>query len=220
MKLFETPFIVAFFAGAMFLGLAYVGALKRPTEPSDYLFYESLQQLNELCRTKYRHSHQYSEYARRAEADSLPQVAALFAAMARADAVQCDNCRRAIESLGGVFHTPVVVATEHYPIDVHLRRAVEDKTELHGELIHRCVHRALDEGNRYVARLLTWCDASDVKQILILRREIESMERGETVDAERSYTVCPTCGNIIDEQMHSCFCPHCMTSGEEFVVFK
>lgn len=219
MKHLETPFVAAFLLGALFLVLAYVGALSRPAEPTDYLWYESLQQLNELCRTKYRHSHHYSDCARRAETDSLGQMAALFTAMARADAVQCDNCRRAIESLGGVFHTPVVIASEGYPLDVHLRQAMEDKSELHEEFIRRCVSRALDDGNRYVARLLTWCDASDVRQVLILRRELEHIGSGDAMVSERNYIVCPTCGNLLDEALHAHFCPHCMTDSEQFEVY-
>lgn len=216
MKHLETPFIAAFVAGALLLFVAYLGGLSHPAEPRDYLFYESLQQLNELCRAKYRQSHQFDECARRAEADSLPRVATLFRAMAKADAVQCENCRRAIESLGGVFHTPVVVEAQNYPYHVHLQNALRDKSEQHEGLLRRSLRQALNDGNRYVARLLTWCDASDVKQILILRREMAEA----TADGSCSYSLCPTCGNIVDEPLRTHFCPHCMTSGEEFLLFE
>jgi rubrerythrin len=78
------------------------------------------------------------------------------------------------------------------------------------------MQRAIDEGNKYVARMLTWCDASDLKQILILQREVERMAE----DDAPLYRVCPTCGNFIEEELHTHFCPHCMTASEEFLVFN
>ena len=216
MKRMETPFIAAFVLGALVLFVAYLGGLSRPSEPSDYLFYESLQQLGELGRAKYRQSHHYRSFAQRAEAESLHRVAVLFRAMAEAEGVQCENCRRAIESLGGRFHTPVVVAAEAFPAHIHLLSALQTKAEQHEGIIRRSMQRAIDEGNKYVARMLTWCDASDLKQILILQREVERMAVGDAPQ----YRVCPTCGNFIEEELQTHFCPHCMTAREEFLVFN
>ena len=212
----RTPFIVAFTIALTALIIAYLASLRFPAEPTDYLWYDSLQQLGEIGRAKYRQSHRYGEYARRAERDSLHNVATLFRAMAYADNVQCNNCRKAIESLGGRFHTPVLLPSEREPTLTHLHSALSEKYELHNGPTTPCIHQALEDGNRYVARLITWCDASDIKQIVILQREIEQLEH----NAPREYSVCPTCGAISDGGLHSCLCPHCLTESSEFILFK
>lgn len=216
----RTPFIAAFTVGLTALIISYLLSLRFPAEPTDYLWYDSLQQLGELGRAKYRQSHRYGEYAQRAEHDSLHSVAALFRAMAYADNVQCNNCRKAIESLGGRFHAPVLLPSERQHTHEHLRAALNEKYEIHNGPTAPCIRRAIDEGNRYVARLITWCDASDIKQILIIEREIDNIDRHASLTPSHGYRVCPTCGAISDEGLQSCFCPHCMTDSNRFVVFR
>lgn len=218
MKLIKIPFIIAFVLAASAIGASYLFSLRREAEPTEYLWYDSLQGLHELCRAKYRQSHLYTEYARHAEQDSLHQQAALLRALAYADGVQCANCRKAIESLGGRFHSPVV---QHYTMVntlTHLHHALQAKSELHEGITEECLHRAIEENNRYIARLITWCDASDIAQIVILRREIATLDQQQAEQAP--YTVCPTCGAISNELLHTSYCPHCMTEREKFLTFK
>lgn len=220
MRDLRTPFIAAFVIGLTALIISFLIGLSYPAEPDDYLWYDSLQQLGELGRAKYRQSHRYDEYAQRAERDSLHGLATLFRAMAYADNVQCNNCRKAIESLGGRFHAPALLPSERQHTHEHLRSALNEKYELHNGPTAPCIHRAIEEGNRYVARLITWCDASDVKQILIMEREIDDINHHDSHSTTHEYRVCPTCGAISDEVLHSCFCPHCMTDSQTFILFK
>lgn len=220
MRDFRTPFIAAFTIGLTSLIIAFLLGLRYPAEPTEYLWYDSLQQLGELGRAKYRQSHRYGEYAIRAERDSLHQLATLFRAMAYADNVQCGNCRKAIESLGGRFHAPILLPSEREHTYNHLRSALNEKYSLHNGPTSPCILRAIDDGNRYVARLITWCDASDIKQILIIQREIERIENNISSHMANEYHVCPTCGAIDNHELQPCFCPHCMTDSHNFVVFK
>lgn len=218
MNIIKIPFIIAFALAAMAIGASYLFSLRLEAEPTEYLWHESLQGLNELCRAKYRQSRIYDEYARQAERDSLPSQAALLRALAFADGVQCANCRKAIESLGGRFHTPVMQASQLHDTPTHLHMALQAKSAVRKGLAEQCLHRAIEEGNRYIARLLTWCDASDIEQIIILQREIDSQP--ETAASPAPYRVCPTCGAISNSDLHTAYCPHCMTLGEEFHTFK
>ena len=222
MKRFNTPFIIAFAISALVLVTAYADGESHPAAPVNYIWYDSLQELNELCRLKYRQSRRYEEYARHAAAQSNPDIAALFMAMSRADAVQCANCRRAIESLGGKFYAPVIVPSQPVSVREHLARALQDKDDYHLRRMARCIDCAVADGNRYIARMLTWCDASDVRQIAIIRREMEHFGRRNDDCAAQSvlYGVCPKCGNVTESGSVTRYCPHCMTDGCDFVVFK
>ncbi len=223
MKRFNTPFIIALAISALVLLTAYADGESRPASPVNYVWYDSLQELNELCRLKYRQSRRYEEYARHALAQRNPDIAALFMAMSRADAVQCANCRRAIESLGGKFYAPVLVPLPTVSVSEHLGRALRDKDDYHLKRMGRCIECAVADGNRYIARMLTWCDASDVRQINILRREIERLKRCKA-DGEAPrpvlYSVCPKCGNVTESDDGTRYCPHCMTEECDFAAFR
>ena len=93
MKRFNTTFTIALAISALALATAYADGESHPAAPSNYIWYDSLQELHELCRLKYRQSRRYEDYARHAAEQHDPDAAALFRAMSRADAVQCANCR-------------------------------------------------------------------------------------------------------------------------------
>jgi rubrerythrin len=84
----------------------------------------------------------------------------------------------------------------------------------------RCITGAIDEGNRYLARMLTWCEASDVKIITLLKQAIATEKASGDTTSVACYWVCPTCGNIESEQLRTCYCPHCMTYSAEFLIFE
>ena len=219
MRLINIPFIIAFVIATLALGIAYVSGIRRDAEPTEYLWYDALQELNELGRAKYRQSQRYNDYAHRAELDSLPSQAALFRALSFADNVQCENCRKAIESLGGRFHSPVVATTSLHDLPTHINLALEEKHSLHNQLTVQCLHRAIGDGNRYIARIITWCDASDIAQIAILQSTLEALSSHNNANIP-PYRVCPTCGAISNARLFTDYCPLCMTAVGQFHTFE
>jgi rubrerythrin len=134
-------------------------------------------------------------------------------AISHADAVQCDNCRQAISSLGGEYSSPTTLPTHFTNHADHISYALRDKSYTHTTLFPPAIEQALKDNNRYVARMLTWCHASDTKQIFLLQQFIS-----QDVTHAR-YRVCPVCGNISWEPISPRHCPHCMTDSVRFVVF-
>ena len=216
MQYFRTLFTIALAMALTALAISFIISLRQEGDKSDYLWYDTLQQLNELGRAKYRQSHRYSEVARHAEAHDQASLATLLRALAYADNVQCNNCRKAIESLGGIFHTPILLPAEQTEPLHHLHDALNNKYSLHEGLTAHCLHRVTEEGNRYIARIITWCDASDIKQIALLEQQIDTL----TPKALSTLRVCPGCGAIDQEPLHCHLCPHCLTESSQFILFK
>lgn len=219
MKKIITPFIAAIVVGALALAAVYVESKIRPQTKTNYLWYDTLQQLNALARIKHRQSVRYAQYSAYAEQEGLHNQAVLLQAIARADAIQCENCIKAIESLGGIYHTPVSVDATMLTTREHLQMVCNEKHEYHSEHIHQIISHTLSEGNRYIARMLTWCDASDVEQILILRHELQRRNMADST-SRNQYSVCPVCGKLSDKELSTYRCAHCMTPNEEFLIFK
>ena len=208
-------FFAAILLGAAMLGIAFVAGQRQVQQRSTPLFQESLSQLKELSHTKYKQSLRYLAYAHHAKRDSLHNAAALFHAMSHADAIHHANCRHAIEALGGTYSHPIIAPTQFTSTTIHLGQALLNKTSLHSSQMPEYINQALDDNNRYIARMLTWCDASDVKQIFLLQKILDNSTSSQL---HIYYKVCPTCGDITWEAITTRHCPKCMTDSAKFIV--
>lgn len=215
MNYFLKAFVSSILLCVAVLAAAYFFARrKQQTRPAqEVLWAENLSQLKELSRHKHRQSLHYIAYAHYAERDSLHALAALMNAISHADAVQCDNCRQAISSLGGEYTSPTTLPTHFTSNTDHIIYVLRDKGYTHSTLFPPAIEQALEDNNRFVARMLTWCDASDTKQIFLLQRQLS-----DEVHYVR-YRVCPVCGDISWEAISPRHCPHCMTDSTRFVIF-
>lgn len=216
MNSFRLALIGALVISVAALGISYVASLRTSrVEAREPMWQESIEQLKELCRTKYRQSLRYTAYAHHAERDAHLAEAELFHALSHADAIHCANCRRAIKSLGGEFSLPIIAPTDFIGVEAHIESVLGNKLHTHYHQIQPCITRALADNNRYVARMLTWCDACDVKQILLLRNILA----GEGCDG-LAFRVCPTCGDVTWEEVATRHCPQCMTDSVNFLIMS
>lgn len=218
MKRIVTPFLAAIIIGALALFGVYIESKINPQPKSDYLWYDTIRKLNNMARLKYRQSIRYAQYSVHAEEEGLHNEATLLRAIAKADAIQSENCIKAINSLGGVYHSPVSVDANMQGTLKNMQLMCDEKNAFHLHHIHHLITQTLNEGNRYIARMLTWCDASDIEQIIILRHTLQQGKETDTLNNQ--YSVCPVCGNLTNKELTSYRCAHCMTPNEEFLIFK
>lgn len=208
-------FFSSIILGGAILGIAFLSG-RRQEQSSEPLYKQSLNQLKELSQKKYHQSLQLLAYAHYAERDSLHDVAALFHAMSHADAIHCANCRHAIEALGGMYSYPTISPTQFVSTTTHLEKTLHNKTLTHDHQMPKYINQALSDNNRYIARMLTWCDASDIKQITLLNDILNS----HPSQHQYLYKVCPTCGDISWETITTRHCPMCMTDSVKFIIIK
>ena len=218
MKRFFTLFLLAFVVSALALAAVYIEGRISPPKQGEHLWQQSIDELSDLARIKQRQSHRYTQYSSFAEQEGLASEATLLRAIAKADAIQCQNCIKAIESLGGIYNSPIIAEPTLQNTRAHLQSILDEKSLCHTQQMLRLISRSLDEGNRYIARMLTWCDASDIEQIIILRSYLECPEAHDSLAAE--YLVCPECGMLNSNGLSPHHCGHCMTSQQEFLIFK
>ena len=220
MKRFFALFLTFFIVSLLALGAAYIDGKMRPQYNEEHLWHDTLQHLNELGRQQHQQSIRYRQYAIHAQQAQEPQIATLFRAMAFVEEIKCENCKDVIGALGGVFNAPIETSTPLSSVHDHLQTAIKEKQKCHEQKMQGCIARAINEDNRYLARMLTWCDASDVKMITLLKQAIAIEKASGDTTSVACYWVCPTCGNIECEQLRTCYCPHCMTYSAEFLIFE
>lgn len=220
MKRFFALFLTFFIVSLLALGAAYIDGKMRPQYNEEHLWHDTLQHLNELGRQQHQQSIRYRQYAIHAQQAQEPQIATLFRAMAFVEEIKCENCKDVIGALGGVFNAPIETSTPLSSVHDHLQAAIKEKQKCHEQKMQGCIARAINEDNRYLARMLTWCDASDVKMITLLKQAIAIEKASGDTTSFACYWVCPNCGNIECEQLRTCYCPHCMTYSAEFLIFE
>ena len=214
MKKLSTAIIVILNISLIIAGALYLISLKPKASTEDH----TLQYLTEISRAKYESSTVSAHYADIAAKEQRHSTALLLKAIAQAEAIQCENCSRAIRILGGTFQSPERQAFNHSSTHRNLHAIIEQKSALHKNRIAHLIKYTVDRNNMYVARLLLWCDASDIHQIKFIQRELSSSD-SMLLSQHRTYYVCPKCSNLSDDEFIYQLCPHCMTPFAEFFVF-
>ena len=79
------------------------------------------------------------------------------------------------------------------------------------------IRRAMERGNRYAARILTWASAGDMRNIALLER---CRQEGRNAPDTGRFAVCPNCGNLYPSEYADWYCPACLTEGKRFVLFE
>lgn len=218
MKQFRTPIIIASALCGFILCAIYLATLISHTEPRRSRWTEARHQLEEIAEIKNQHSATSAYFARFAREEQRHTAAALLQAISKADEIQCQSCKKAITILGGSNHPTAASQVKASTTAQHLQQIISTKTHCHSNHFLHFSHDMAQSGNRYIVRLITWCDASDIHQIRLLRREIAEFDSAN--QPRRRYYVCPTCSNVSDDEFISHFCPYCMTSFEEFFIFE
>jgi rubrerythrin len=138
-------------------------------------------------------------YAAKAEEEELPQVAALFRAVADAEGV---HARRNLQLLGEV----VVQDSE-----TNLQASFEREERASGVFYPQFIREAEEEGNRKA--VTSFSHSRDVEEghAALYKRALQHL----VVDTIPSYHVCQVCGYVAEGQPPE-HCPICGVSREQF----
>ncbi len=143
----------------------------------------------------------YLAFAKKADADGLPQVAKLFRAAAEAETVHAHAHLRA---LSGVKTT-----TEN------LEAAIEGEGYEYREMYPPFLAEAQAEGNK--AAEISFKNALAVEEVHhgLYSKALEAVKAGNDLPATAIY-VCPVCGNTVEGAAPDT-CPVCSVPGEKFI---
>jgi len=140
----------------------------------------------------------YMSFAKKADGESLPQVAKLFRAAAAAEAIHAANHLRALGAIKSTGENlQEAISGENYEV-----------TSMYPEF----VADADAEGNKRALTSFTW--AMEVEKVHegLYRKALENIEQEP---ASFDYYVCPFCGYTHEGALDG-KCPVCGTPGEKF----
>ncbi len=189
----------------------YDGKAFLPPRHGRSTWHEILVDLEACGRRKHLKARQYEHFADIAAAENRIGAARLFRAIACSEHLQEENLAAAIRRLGGNYAPPQEIALYGGSTSRNLERCIGVERHRFGKHTDAEIRRAMSRGNRYAARLQIWAAATDLREIILL-------ENLNAIGAEE-FAVCPVCGNLYESQHLDRYCPHCLTSGEEFIRF-
>jgi len=142
----------------------------------------------------------YLAFAKKADADSLPQVAKLFRAAAEAETV---HAHAHFDVMGGVNSTAE-----------NLEKAVEGEGAEFKEMYPAFIKEAENEGKR--AALISFKNAMAVEEIhhSLYSQALEAVKSGSDLSQSKIY-VCAVCGNTVTDQAPE-RCPICGAPKDKF----
>ena len=175
MKLRLGLILLLFAASAGILAWMYYAATREPRSPKGSPWAETLADLDACCRRKHVKSVQYDHFAGIAADEER------------------HNCATAILHLGGHYTPPGKIIIFGGTTDGNLERSVAYERQAHAGRSGADIRRAMERGNRYAARILTWASAGDMRNIALLER---CRQEGRNAPDTGRFAVCPNCGNL------------------------
>lgn len=217
MKLRLGLILSLFVASAFILVWLYYAATREPRMPKSPPWAEALADLDACCRRKHVKSVQYDHFAGIAADEQRREAERLFRAMAFSQRLQENNCATAIMHLGGHYTPPGKIVIFGGTTDGNLDRSISYERMSYEERNGADIRRAMERGNRYVARVLIWASAGDLRNIALLER---CREHTHNAPDTCRFSVCPVCGNLYSSEYVDFYCPACLTSNERFIWFE
>ena len=175
--------------------------------------------IEDLCdnsSSAYIQSQRYNSYAAQAAREDDAASEQLFRALAYSEIIHERMCAKAAQLFGGEYTTPTDDTDLSTTTDENLKRCIASARTRHDLTQGGAATRAIESGNRYVARILIWIDGSNRRHIELLERA-ENAESGQSIDV--GYLVCPKCGNVYHTASYDTYCPFCQTHYSDFKKF-
>lgn len=211
MKLRLSLILLLFVASVGVLVWLYDGKAFTPPRHTRSTWHEIIADLEACGRRKHLKARQYAHFAEIAATEKRFAAEGLFRAIACSEQLQEQNLAAAIRRLGGSYTPPKETALYGSSTADNLERCIGYERYRFRRHSDAEIRRAMSRGNRYAMRLQVWSAATDLREIMLL-------EHLDGVSAE-GFAVCPRCGNLYDAAYLDRYCPHCLTSGEEFIRF-
>ncbi|MBE6210188.1 MAG: rubrerythrin family protein [Rikenellaceae bacterium] len=159
---------------------------------------------------------QYDTYARQAAIEQLPSHEQLFLALAHSERIHEQMCAKAAHLFGSKTTPGTETSTLTTSTPENLARSLASARTHHRLSKGNATTRALNNGNRYVARIFIWIDGSNRRHIELLEK---AYNRTTGTPENGGYLVCPKCGNTYHTSSYDAYCPFCHTHHSDFKRF-
>lgn len=165
-------------------------------------------------------SAKYAAFSARATVDSLPHIAAMFAATSAAEAIHAANHVAELKKLGVEF-TPVADAVVVDSTLANLYAAKNGEEYEFSTMYPEFIEVATTEKAQGAVNSFEWATKAEAKHADFYIAAIQALESGAgDLALVAVWNVCPKCGDTYAGDDHGTNCGLCGVSAEQFTIFQ
>jgi rubrerythrin len=163
------------------------------------------------------HEHElYLEFGKKADEEGYHQVASMFRAVARAEAIHAANKAELIQAMGGVPKentTPLLVQSTRSNLEL----AVASETVEQDVMYSGFIKQAKLDKNKSVEQTFVYSLATETGHLALFKQALKDLEsyRGDNV----TFYVCPHCGQVA-RTLKGNSCPVCSDPRDKFEAVR
>lgn len=157
---------------------------------------------------------QYEAFAIRAISDTMPKIAAMFRAIATAEAIHLENTLAELEKLGSKFKPSVGKITVESTIN-NLYKAKNGEEYQVQSMYPDMIATAETEKARSVQKMFDRTMATEAKHAQLFISAIEALSVGSDIMGS-SWVICPECGDTYISGTEPERCEVCNTKAKKF----
>ena len=165
-------------------------------------------------------SAKYAKFAEAAKKEKLNNIATLFLATSRAEAVHAANHKKVLIKLGETVGDPVIGKFEVKTTAENLADASKGETYEITTMYPDFIKSADAEKANGAKKSFTWALDTEKKHNEFYQKALQALKAGSEKSFPGEWYVCPVCGNTYDVKTMKEACDFCMTPRDKFEVFK
>lgn len=173
---------------------------------------DTLKNLNTAYLGESNASARYAAFAVQADKENLPQVAKLFRAAARAEAIHRDNHKAVILEGGGTLDQTPLESVKAGTTAENLKAAFAGESYERDTMYPQFLAQAKAENAREAVRTLRFAAEAEAQHAMLYADALEALGENPKTD----YYVCPTCGATLPKAPDS-KCPTCREAASKFI---
>lgn len=163
-------------------------------------------------------SAKYAAFSLKAGEEGFGEIAKLFEAASKAEAIHAANHKKVLVELGEKMNdfTPefVVKTTEE-----NLKAAIEGEGYEVSTMYPQFLADAKAEKVDKAEKSFNWADDTEKKHHQFYLKALEALQANTVSTLPAGYMVCPVCGNTYDVAFVDESCAFCMTGKDKFIRF-
>jgi rubrerythrin len=159
----------------------------------------------------------YAAYAEKAKAEGLTNIAVMFRAISKAEAIHAENHKKVLEKLGEIVEAPVIGTFTVLTTNENLADAIKGETYEVNVMYPDFILEAKTAKANDAVKSFTWALDTEKKHMAFYQTALQTLNSGGENTLPVSWFVCPVCGNTFDSSTVPEKCDFCLTPKEKFV---
>jgi len=163
-------------------------------------------------------SAKYAAYAEQAKKDGFPQLAFMFSATSKAEAIHAANHKTVLEKMGQKVD-PVKPEFTVKSTKENIEDALKGETYEITTMYPGFIATAKTEDVNDAVKSFRWAMDTEKKHQAIYQNALNALNSKTTDKLPMVYWVCPKCGNTFDVVTPEASCVFCSTSSSKYIKF-